>query len=275
MFGLRIASALRLSSGCGGVAFRTQRLFSTPVKVDTKLLSKLRKDTELSMSKCKEALVTAANDYDKALEWLQERMQADGAAKSAKLEGRVAAEGVVGLGISADGLTGTVVEVNCETDFVSKNQEFRELVQTAATQYAMNTQAPLESLDMGDGQTLQTRIDALVGKLGERITARRASVVTAPQDTGVLAGYVHGSKDQCGKIVTMVTLNSEPGSAEVVRPIARQIASHVAGMRPQSVAELLSQDYLFNPDVTVSQFLVNLQTEKSLLQPITVNSIER
>eukprot|EP01134_Creolimax_fragrantissima_P001115 CFRG1115T1 len=277
MFANRLVSLCARSRVYGHcpASFSGLRLYSTPVKVSTKLLSKLRKETELSMSKCKEALLASSNDYDNALHWLQERLQADGAAKSAKLEGRTAAEGLVGIAVSDGGETGVMVEINCETDFVSKNTSFRDLVTTAASRLALTQADPLGALKMSDGDSLQQHIDTLVGKLGEKINPRRSTQMMRPAGGGIVAGYVHGSKDNLGKIAALVSLSTPNTESDTVKQLARQIASHVVGMSPQTMDELLSQAFLFNPDLTVRELLDSATETDKLDGPLELVQFER
>ncbi|MFP5357839.1 MAG: translation elongation factor Ts [Gammaproteobacteria bacterium] len=187
---------------------------STPITAA--LVKDLRERTGAGMIDCKKALEATGGDLDKAAE----KLRMDGMAKADKKGSRVAAEGVIALAESADAIA--LVEVNSETDFVSKGDEFQGLAQAAARVALAQRPADLAALLAArDGnETLEEKRRALVAKLGENMTIRRFEVVS--KAGGALAHYLHGTK--IGVVVAL-----EAGDAE----LARDIAMHVAASSPR------------------------------------------
>src|SRR5262245_758744 len=149
------------------------------------LVKELRELTGLGMMECKKALAEAGGDIKKA----EELLRIKSGAKAGKAAGRVAAEGVIGAYLSADGKTGSLVELNCETDFVAKNDDFVAFAQALAEIVATKNPADEAALVAHPG--VESQRQALVQKIGENITIRR---FVQMQAKGKLAQYVHGSK---------------------------------------------------------------------------------
>ncbi|KAI9017974.1 elongation factor TS-domain-containing protein [Phycomyces nitens] len=267
--------------------FGITRAYSTQVKPNIKLLAKLRQETEVSMTKAKEALVKNDNDYAKALEWLSADAQASGAKKAEKVAGRTAGEGLIT--IASVNNRSTMIELNCETDFVSRNDVFKNLAARIATtslllhdtpasgknaiehlsvQGLMN--APLmplaneTSVDLS--KTVQESIVETIGKLGENITLRRAAVVV----DGISAAYVHGGDASAGKIGGIAVLQPrkvsvnelEEGGRTALAKTARQVARQVVGYSPayltkeQVPASVLEQN---NPEEYITSSVLTEQ----------------
>ena len=177
------------------------------------------------MMDCKKVLTETDGDMEKAIELLRER----GIAKAAKKSGRVAAEGLVEAYVSEDGKVGAVVEVNSETDFVAKNEEFKTFVMDVAKQIVDKNPADVEALlaspaEFEEGKTVQ---EALVGKIatiGENLSIRR---FVRFESEGLVAKYIHGD----GKIAVLV--NMAKGTEEVAKDICMQIAA----ARPEFVKQ--------------------------------------
>lgn len=183
------------------------------------MVKELRERTDAPMMDCKKALTEAAGDMERAEEILRVRF----GNKASKAASRVAAEGTVGVCIGADGKLGSMVEVNCETDFVAKNDDFLALARNLAAMVSSQNPADvaaLGALNIGAGTAEEVRAQ-LVGKMGENMTVRRF-VRTAAQ--GKLASYVHGGK--IGVLVDLV------GGDDV---LARDIAMHIAATKPKSL----------------------------------------
>ncbi|MDP3609186.1 MAG: translation elongation factor Ts [Methylophilus sp.] len=183
------------------------------------MVKELRERTDAPMMDCKKALTEAEGDMTRAEEILRVRF----GNKASKAAGRVAAEGTVGISISADGKTGTLIEVNSETDFCAKNEDFLEYVSELAQVVNANSPADIEAvaaLPMR-GATAEEARAQLVGKIGENITPRRF-VRTDAQ--GKLVSYVHGSK--IGVLVDLV------GGDEA---LGKDIAMHIAAAKPKSL----------------------------------------
>lgn len=183
------------------------------------MVKELRERTDAPMMDCKKALTEADGDMARAEEILRVRF----GNKASKAAGRVAAEGTVGISISADGKTGAMVEVNSETDFCAKNEDFLKFVNELAGVIAASNVNDIEAvgaLPMRGATVEETRAQ-LVGKIGENITPRR---FVRPVAQGKLASYVHGSK--IGVLVDLV------GGDDV---LAKDIAMHIAAAKPKSL----------------------------------------
>ena len=183
------------------------------------MVKELRERTDAPMMDCKKALTEADGDMTRAEEILRVRF----GNKASKAAGRVAAEGTVGISISADGKTGAMVEVNSETDFCAKNEDFVKFVNELAGVIAASNASDIEAvakLPMNGATVEETRAQ-LVGKIGENITPRR---FVRPAAQGKLASYVHGSK--IGVLVDLV------GGDDV---LAKDIAMHIAAAKPKSL----------------------------------------
>src|SRR5262249_37324730 len=146
--------------------------------------------TGAGMMECKRALVETKGDLDAAAELMRKQ----GLAKADKKAARVAAEGVVVIQKSAEGRTAAMVEVNCETDFVAREQDFRAFAQAVAAKALAAGPTALESLlaaPLESGETIEERRRVLVAKIGENITVRRSVVLSSPASLGA---YVHGTR---------------------------------------------------------------------------------
>ncbi len=185
--------------------------------VTASLVKELREKTGAGMMDCKKVLTETDGDMEKAIELLRER----GIAKAAKKSGRVAAEGLVEAVVSEDGKTGAIIEVNSETDFVAKNEEFKTFVNDVAKQVLETNPKDVEELlaqeaKFEPGKTVQ---EALVGKIatiGENLSIRRFARF---ESEGLVEKYIHGD----GKIAVLV--NMKKGDAEVAKDICMQIAA--------------------------------------------------
>ena len=189
-------------------------------EITASMVKELREKTDAPMMECKKALTEAAGDMAKAEEILRVKL----GNKATKAATRVAAEGVVGMYVAADGKLGAMVEVNSETDFVAKNDEFIALAKGCADLVA-NKQpadvAALSALPMGDGTVESTRT-ALVGKIGENMSIRRFVRMAA---AGKLTSYVHGGS----KIAVLVDVT---GGDE---QLAKDLAMHIAASKPKAL----------------------------------------
>ena len=185
------------------------------MKITASMVKDLRTKTGAGMMDCKKALVEAEGDMEKAVDILREK----GLSKAAKKASRVAAEGAVVSAISADGKTGTIVEVNCETDFVGGNDAFRALAASIAKQILDTNPADVEALLATEmnGKTVKDTVTEAVAKIGENISIRR--FVRYESQEGQVYSYIHGG----GKIGVLVELKG--GDAELGKDIAMQIAA--------------------------------------------------
>ena len=198
-------------------------------EITASMVKELRERTDAPMMDCKKALAEAEGDMTRGEEILRVRF----GNKASKAAGRVAAEGTVGISISADGKSGAMIEVNSETDFCAKNEDFLKFVNELAGIVATSNAADItavNALPMREATVEETRAQ-LVGKIGENITPRR---FVRPAVQGKLASYVHGSK--IGVLVDLV------GGDDT---LAKDIAMHIAAAKPKSLdASGISQDLI-------------------------------
>jgi len=192
------------------------------------LVKDLREKTGAGMMDCKNALGETQGDIEAAIDWLRKK----GLAKAAKKSGRIAADGLVGVAVKAN--LGVVVEVNSETDFVARNDDFQALVRgVLAVAMDKGAQAEAEAIKgshyPGGGMVSEAIANA-IATIGENITLRRAHGLHVHQ--GVVGHYVHGQiSDGLGRIGVVVALDST-GSEEPLAALGRQIAMHIAASSP-------------------------------------------
>jgi elongation factor Ts len=188
-------------------------------EITASMVKELRERTDAPMMDCKKALAEADGDMTRGEEILRVRF----GNRASKAAGRVAAEGTVGVSISADGKTGAMIEVNSETDFCAKNEDFLLFTKELADLVAANNPADIAAVGAlaMRGATVEETRAQLVGKIGENITPRRFVKINAK---GKLASYIHGSK--IGVLVDLV------GGDDA---LAKDIAMHIAAAKPKSL----------------------------------------
>lgn len=189
--------------------------------ISASTVMELRQRTGLGMMECKKALTEAGGDLSRA----EELLRIKSGAKASKAAGRVAAEGMIGVSVADDGKTAAIVEVNCETDFVAKNDDFRAFVNDVAKLVDRDRPADvaaLSALTLASGGTVEARRVALVQKIGENIALRRFARVEAK---GRIASYVHGSR--IGVLVDVT------GGDAV---LGKDVAMHIAASKPMAVS---------------------------------------
>ena len=190
--------------------------------ISASTVMELRQRTGLGMMECKKALTEAGGDLPKA----EELLRIKSGAKASKAAGRVAAEGMIGVSVADDGKSAAIVEVNCETDFVAKNDDFRAFVNDVAKlvdRYRPADVAALSALTLASGETVDARRVALVPKIGENIALRRFARVEAK---GRIASYVHGAR--IGVLVDIT------GGDAV---LGKDVAMHIAASKPMAVSQ--------------------------------------
>jgi elongation factor Ts len=198
--------------------------------VSASQVKELRDITGAGIMECKKALVETNGNIEEAVDL----MRKNGQAKAAKKSARIAAEGLIYIASSADGKQASMVEVNCETDFVAREAEFSEFVQKVAEvalANSCNDVAAVSALEIASGKTVEQRREELVAKIGENIQIRRVETITS--EAGTIGAYIHGNR-----IGVMVDLN---GEAE----LAKHLAMHVAAAKPDFVrGEDVSEDVI-------------------------------
>lgn len=247
------------------------------------LLMKLRKSTGYTFINCKKALEKFDNDIAQAETWLHAQAQKEGWSKANKLEGRKAKEGLIGLFLGDR--AAVMVEVNCETDFVARNEKFQQLVTDVAfvtlahhlnknkgqKGYVKSVMAAdeLSKLSVGEGGSLADQVALTIGSLGENMSVKRAVTVGVPAEWRI-GSYVHGgvsgqTEVAMGRYGALVVFQGgNEGEQEV---LGRKLGQHVVGEAPVSLGNmddlpcgdsetrLLPQTFLGDPSKTVAQFL--------------------
>jgi elongation factor Ts len=253
-------------------------------EITAAMVKELREKTDAPMMECKKALTEADGDLAKAEELIRVKL----GNKASKASGRVTAEGVIAAHVAADGKTGAMIEVNCETDFVAKNDDFLAFAKALASLVVEKSPADVSALSALeiDGVTVEARRTALIGKIGENLSIRR---FVRTQTAHRLATYLHGTRigvlvdfsaadEQVGKDVAMHIAASKPvcvskdqvpadkieaernifsqQAAESGKP-AEIVAKMVDGRIAKFLAEvaLLGQPFVKNPDETVEKML--------------------
>ncbi len=200
-------------------------------EVTAALVKQLREQTGAGMMDCKAALTEAGGDLETATDWLRKK----GLAAAAKKAGRLASDGLIGL--AAEARQAALVEVNSETDFVARNDDFQKLVRTIAG-LALAVDGDLERLQAaqvpGTGRTVTEEVTEAVARIGENINLRRSAALAV--DQGVVGSYLHSTlAPGLGKIGVLVGVRSA-GHGEALDKLAKQLAMHIAAARPQSVS---------------------------------------
>lgn len=195
------------------------------------LVKELRIKSGAGMMDCKKALTETDGDVDAAIDWLRTK----GLATAAKKSGRVAAEGLVA--VVSSGTSGAVVEVNAETDFVGRNEDFQSLV-TNIAQVAAENGNDVDTIKAanypGSSITVEEKLTSAISTIGENMNLRRAERLSV--ESGVVASYVHNSvAEGLGKIGILVALKSA-GDTAALAVLGKQIAMHVAATSPQSIS---------------------------------------
>ena len=191
----------------------------------------LRDATGVGMMDCKKALAETGGDMEAAIDWLRTR----GLAKAAKKAGRVAAEGLVA--IATEGNKGAIVEVNSETDFVARNEQFQSIVANIA-RLALSANGDVavlsETAYPGTGRSVSSELTNAIATIGENMNLRRAAAITVKE--GVVGSYVHNAvKPGLGKLGIIVGLESS-GNKDVLAALGKQLAMHIANTSPLSVS---------------------------------------
>ena len=189
-------------------------------EVTASMVMDLRSRTGLPMMECKKALQETGGDIAKA----EDLLRIKSGARASKTAGRIAAEGVIGLWVPSDAKTGAMVEINCETDFVARNEEFKAFATEVAEVVARDGPPDVTALErsqLRSGQTIEARRTALVQKIGENMSIRR---FVRREAKGKLASYVHGVK--IGALVDVSSADAQLG---------KELAMQIAALKPQAV----------------------------------------
>lgn len=236
--------------------------------VTAQMVKDLREMTGAGMMDCKNALTETDGNIDKAIEILREK----GLAKAAKKAGRIATEGLVAAAYAKDGSAASIVEVNSETDFVAKNQEFVDFVNKLA-ELALDVKS--DDLDAlmavayeGEG-TVKDALNAKIAKIGENLNIRRFETHREP---GVIySGYIHGN----GKIGVLVGLKTT-AAVEDVQPIGKDVAMQVASMSPKFLDESgVDPEYLAKEKEIMTQLVLNEGKKADMVERIVEGKLKK
>jgi elongation factor Ts len=199
-------------------------------EITASLVKDLREKTGAGMMDCKKALGETGGDIEKAVDWLRTK----GLSAASKKAGRIAAEGLVG--VTASGTKGAVMEVNAETDFVGRNEQFQKFV-GAATKLALESNGDLAKVAgspfPGSSRDVQGELTNMIATIGENMSLRRSAALSVPD--GVVVAYTHNAvAPNLGKIGVLVALESTGDKAKL-ETLAKQLAMHVAATAPQAL----------------------------------------
>ncbi|HCA70801.1 MAG TPA: translation elongation factor Ts, partial [Lachnospiraceae bacterium] len=203
------------------------------------MVKELRELTGAGMMDCKKALSATEGDMDKAVEFLREK----GLAAAEKKAGRIAAEGMVDTFISEDDKVASIVEVNSETDFVAKNEKFREYVAAVAAQAAKTKAANLDEFlaepwALDTSLSVKEELSSMIAVIGENMNIRRFEKIQA--ENGFVASYIHGG----GRIGILVEVETTVNN-DITKEAAKNVAMQIAAMSPKYVSEAeVPADYL-------------------------------
>ncbi|PCJ99751.1 MAG: elongation factor Ts [Zetaproteobacteria bacterium] len=193
--------------------------------ITASMVKELRGSTGVGMMDAKKALVANDGNMDASVDWLRSQ----GLSKAAKKSGRTAAEGLVG--VETDGVVGSVIELNSETDFVARNEDFQSFVkQVVGVAKSVSTLEELAAADL-NGKPVSEKLTDMITTIGEHMTLRRMTTLKVSE--GAVVGYVHSAlADGLGSIGVLVALESS-ASADVLQEIGKKVAMHIAAASPQ------------------------------------------
>jgi len=237
------------------------------MEITLELIKELRNKTGAGINDCKKALTEADGNMDKAIELLRKK----GAAMAVKRADKVANEGAIKSKISDDKKTGAIIEVNCETDFVSKGDEFQKFAESIAAASLENDTDDVEKIlasKIDDKLTVKETIDEIMGKVGEKTELKRAKILKA--DGGFVADYIHfGSK--LGALVTLkgtLTDDSEK--------LGKSLAMQVVAMNPQAIDRSgIAQEVIDKEKEIYMTVAKNENKPDKIAETIVNNKIER
>lgn len=204
------------------------------MSISAQQVQKLREMTGAGILDCKSALESCTGDYDKAMQFLREK----GKASAAKKLGRSASEGLVSVWIDSTQSKGSIVELNCETDFVARTEEFQSFIKTLAKTSGEKDVQSLDALKSssfnGSAETVETIVKEKIGKLGENILLKKAAVFGGEKNSYV-GYYIHSPEQnapECGKLGVLVEFKSEKKSSELDQ-ISKEISMQIAATSPR------------------------------------------
>lgn len=235
--------------------------------ITAQMVKELRESTGAGMMDCKKALVEAEADMERAVDILREK----GLSKAAKKADRVAAEGLVAIEINDDATCAAMVEVNSETDFVAKNEDFKIFVKDAAMMALSTDKEDVEGLlseTHAEGISLQEVLNNRVAKIGEKLDFRRFTKIST---NGQVAGYIHGA----GKIGVLVEMETEARSPEVLA-MGKDVAMQVAAMNPKYVfRDEVDEEYIAHEKEILKQQALNEGKPANIVEKMIIGRLDK
>ncbi|OPJ57120.1 translation elongation factor Ts [Alkalithermobacter paradoxus] len=233
------------------------------------MVKELREKTGAGMLDCKKALEDSGADIERAVDILREK----GLAKAAKKSDRIAAEGLVSISISEDNKKASIVEVNSETDFVAKNEEFKTFVNDITTIVLKSNANTVEELSnekyLDTESTVQETLNSKIATIGENMNIRRFDKFEV--ETGQVAGYIHGG----GKIGVLVEMETDSNSDEVVA-LGKDIAMQVAAMNPKYISQKdVDPDYIAHEKEILIQQALNEGKPADIVEKMVVGRLNK
>ena len=236
--------------------------------ISAAMVKELRERTGAGMMDCKRALTETDGNMEAAIDYLREK----GLSQAAKKAGRIAAEGLVAIGFSADGKHGAIIEVNSETDFVAKNEEFVNMVNAFVQVVLDNDFATVDELlegKLGEG-TVKDELTAKIAKIGENMNIRRFAKFDAADS--VCAGYIHGG----GKIGVLVEFATAAENIDPIKTMGRDVAMQVASMNPQFVDEnSVDPEYMEHEKNILMQQALNEGKPAEIVEKMVVGRLKK
>ena len=239
------------------------------MEVTAKMVKDLREMTGAGMMDCKKALAATEGDMDKAVEFLREK----GLAAAEKKAGRIAAEGMVDANVSEDGKVAAIVEVNSETDFVAKNEKFRDFVAAVAAQAAKSDAADLDAFfnekwALDASKSVKEELSSMIAIIGENMNIRRFEKVVA--ENGFVVSYIHGG----GRIGILVDVDCAVNNDEV-QEAAKNIAMQIAALSPKYVDQSeVSADFIAHEKDILKAQIMNDPTNSKKPENIIEKMLE-
>jgi len=234
--------------------------------ITAKDVNELRAKTGAGMMDCKKALTEADGNIEKAIDILRKK----GAAVAAKRADKAANEGVVLTAVSQDKKTGFIIEVNCETDFVAKSEDFIAFVNFVLEKTQLHKPTSVDEL-LAKEASLQTKLDEIVGKIGEKVVISRIGITST--ENGYVAEYVHpGAK--LGVLITFVNVPTD--KFELVAGISKDIAMQVAAMKPLAVYRDEVDQEVVNKEIEIYKELARKEGKpEQILEKISTGRINK
>ena len=235
--------------------------------ITAQMVKELRETTGAGMMDCKKALTEADGNMEKAIDLLREK----GLSKAAKKADRIAAEGLVNIEMNAEGNAASIVEVNSETDFVAKNQDFKDFVKDVAQMVLEGDYADVPALlaaNHKEGKALQDVLNDRIATIGEKIDVRRFAKLSFD---GKVVGYIHGG----GKIGVLVQLETSANDEKVVA-LGRDIAMQVAAMNPKYISrDDVDKDYIAHETEVLTQQALNEGKPANIVEKMVVGRLNK